>query len=96
MPAGAAIFEGRNPTCTPVVQGVEYHCVLDRAPAPEVTDFTGTKEATVDSTKHVNGGCVGLTADGMEWECYLGNAAVEKEIISAGFLGQYAPSPGHG
>jgi hypothetical protein len=31
----------------------------------------------------------------MEWECYLGEAAVQ-QIIGQGFLGQYAPTPGVG
>jgi hypothetical protein len=96
MPAGAAIFVGRNATCTAVIANVEYHCVLDRAPFPEVQDFKGTVEPTVDATKHVNGGCRGLTADGLSWQCYLGGEAVRQRIVSEGFLGEYAPAPGHG
>jgi hypothetical protein len=96
LPAGAAIFVGRNATCTAVVPSVEYHCVLDRPPAPEVQDFKGTVEPTVDRTKHVNGGCRGLTADGLRWQCYLGEEAVRQQIIGPGFLGEYAPDPGHG
>jgi hypothetical protein len=96
MPAGAAIFVGRNATCTAVVANVEYHCVLDRPPVPEVQDFKGTVEPTVDATKHVNGGCRSLTSDGLSWQCYLGEEAVRQQIVSEGFLGEYAPSPGHG
>jgi hypothetical protein len=93
---GAAIFEGTSPACTEVKAGVEYHCVLSSPPAPEVQDFKGTVEPTVDETKHVNGGCRSLASDGMTWECYLGEEAVRQQIIGAGFLGEYAPSPGHG
>jgi hypothetical protein len=50
----------------------------------------------VDDTKHVNGGCRSLRADGRVWRCYIGQAAVEQKIISAGFLGEYAPAPGVG
>jgi hypothetical protein len=96
MPAGAAIFAGTEATCTVVVPNVEYHCVLDRPPFPEVQDFKGVVEATVDKTKHVNGGCRGLTSDGLTWQCYLGQEAVRQGIVSAGFLGEYAPGPGHG
>jgi hypothetical protein len=96
MPAGAAIFAGRNATCTVVVPNVEYHCVLDRPPFPEVQDFKGVVEGTVDKTKHVNGGCRGLTSDGLTWQCYLGEAAVRQRIVSQDFLGDYAPAPGHG
>jgi hypothetical protein len=96
MPAGAAIFAGTEATCTVVVPNVEYHCVLDRPPFPEVQDFKGVVEATVDKTKHVNGGCRGLTSDGLVWQCYLGEEAVRQQIVSQSFLGGYAPGPGHG
>jgi hypothetical protein len=96
MPAGTLSLAGTNPTCTVVEQDVEYHCLLARPPAPEVSDWKGTVEPTVDATKHVNGGCRSLTSDGKEWECYIGQAAVDQEIIGRGFLGEYAPSPGVG
>jgi hypothetical protein len=80
-----------------VKQDVEYHCVLTRAPAdPEVSNLLGTVEPTVDGSKHVNGGCRSLSSDGREWQCYIGQAAVDQKIIGAGFLGEYAPAPGVG
>ncbi len=96
LPAGTLALAGTNPTCTVVVQDVEYLCTLERAPAPEVSDWKGTVEPTVDATKHVNGGCRALTSDGREWRCYIGQAAVEQQIIGPDFLGEYAPSPGVG
>jgi Flp pilus assembly protein TadG len=96
LPAGTLALAGTNPTCTVVVQDVEYLCTLEHAPAPEVSDWKGTVEPTVDATKHVNGGCRALTSDGREWRCYIGQAAVDQRIIGAGFLGEYAPSPGVG
>jgi hypothetical protein len=96
LPAGTLSLAGTEPTCTVVEQDVEYHCVLARAPAPEVSDWKGTVEPTVDATKHVNGGCRSLTSDGQEWQCFIGHAAVEQQIIGPGFLGEYAPSPGVG
>jgi len=69
MPAGTLALAGREPRCTVVTSGVEYRCVLTRPPAPEVSDWKGTVEPTVDATKHVNGGCRGLSSDGLEWEC---------------------------
>jgi hypothetical protein len=95
LPAGTAALIGTDPTCTVVKEGVEYHCALAKPPFPEVTDWKGTKEATVDSTKHVNGGCEALTSDGLQWECWIGEAAVGR-AIDKGFLGAYAPAPGHG
>jgi hypothetical protein len=96
MPAGTLALAGTQPTCTIVQQDVEYHCVLAKAPAPEVSDWKGTVEPTVDATKHVNGGCRSLRSDGTEWECYLGQEAVAQQIIGPKFLGEYAPSPGVG
>jgi hypothetical protein len=96
LPAGTLALAGTHPTCTVVEQDVEYLCTLDRAPAPEVSDWKGTVEPTVDATKHVNGGCRALTSDGREWRCYIGQAAVDQRIIGQAFLGEYAPSPGVG
>jgi hypothetical protein len=96
LPAGTLSLAGTNPTCAVVEQDVEYLCVLARAPAPEVADWKGTVEPTVDATKHINGGCRSLASDGREWRCYIGQAAVEQEIIAQDFLGEYAPSPGVG
>ncbi|MEO9176720.1 MAG: hypothetical protein ABI317_14495 [Gaiellales bacterium] len=96
MPAGTLALAGTEPSCTVVSAGVEFHCVLAKAPAPEVSDWKGTVEPTVDATKHVNGGCRSLTSDGTEWECYLGQAAVTQQIIGQGFLGQASEGPGVG
>jgi hypothetical protein len=96
LPAGTLSLAGTDPTCTTVADGVEYTCVLAKAPAPEVSDWKGTVEPTVDQTKHVNGGCRSLNSAGTTWECYLGRAAVDQQIIGAGFLGEFAPGPGQG
>jgi hypothetical protein len=96
LPAGTLALAGTQPSCTVVVQDVEYRCTLERAPAPEVSDWLGTVEPTVDATKHVNGGCRSLASDGREWECYLGDAAVDQKIIGPDLLGEYAPAPGRG
>jgi hypothetical protein len=93
MPAGTLSLAGTEPTCTTVQDAVEFHCVLAKAPAPEVSDWKGTVEPTVDATKHVNGGCRSLTSKGTEWECYVGQAAVEQQIIGRTLLGAFAPSP---
>ena len=96
LPAGTAALIGTDPTCTVVTASVEYRCVLAKPPYPEVSDWKGTVEPTVDATKHVNGGCRSLSSVGTEWECYLGQAAVDQQIIGSGFLGAYAPGPGVG
>jgi len=96
LPAGTAALIGTNPTCSVVKEALEYHCVLATQPAHEVSDWKGTVEPTVDATKHVNGGCRSLTSDGLQWQCYLGPAAVAQGIVGKDFLGAYAPEPGHG
>jgi hypothetical protein len=104
LPQGTQALIGTNPSCTVVTAGVEYHCVLASAPsidgAPTDTSgnpqWLGTVEDTVDATKHVNGGCRSQNQAGTDWECYIGQVAVQQKIISEGFLGQYAPSPGAG
>jgi hypothetical protein len=96
LPAGTKALGDTNPTCTVVRDGVEYHCVLARPPAPEVADWKGTVEPTVDATKHVNGGCRSLRSDGLEWQCYIGQAAVAEAIIGPDLLGAYSSGPGAG
>ena len=96
MPAGTRFLAGTRPECTVVKDGVEYHCTIHGDFKAEIADLKGTVEPTVDATKHVNGGCRSLRADGREWECYIGRAAVDQSIIGAGFLGDYAPAPGAG
>jgi hypothetical protein len=96
MPAGTLALAGTEPTCTVVTKDVEFHCVLENAPAPEVSDWKGTVEPSVDASKHVNGGCRSLASDGREWQCYIGQAAVDQKIIGQSLLGEYAPSPGVG
>jgi hypothetical protein len=96
MPAGTLALAGTEPSCTVVTEGVEYHCTLAQAPAPEVESWKGTVEPTVDKTQHVNGGCRSLNAEGTEWSCYLGREAVRQEIISLGFLGEKSSGPGRG
>jgi hypothetical protein len=96
LPAGSLWLAGTEPSCTVVVQDVEYHCVLAHAPANAISDWKGTVEPTVDANKTVNGGCRSLTSDGREWECYIGQAAVKQQIISDRFLGEKVAGPGVG
>jgi hypothetical protein len=96
LPAGTLSLAGTEPTCTTVKGGVEYRCVLAKAPAPEVSDWKGTVEPTVDKTSHVNGGCRSLVSAGTEWECYIGQAAIDQQIIGKDLLGQVSNGPGVG
>jgi hypothetical protein len=95
MPAGAAIFGQTNPSCTLDADGSTYHCALASAPAPEVTNFTGTKELVAIDGK-IAGGCIGQDAAGMHWSCYIGQDAVRHDILVQDLLGQPEPQPGRG
>jgi hypothetical protein len=79
-----------------VTEGVEYHCVLQRAPDGGQDSYMGTVYETVDASQHVNGGCRSLRADGLEWQCYIGQAAVDQKIISGDFLGEIQTVPAVG
>lgn len=96
MPAGALWLQGTDPTCTEVTPGVEYHCVLAKHPSDAISDWLGTVNETVDTTEHVNGGCRSLSHDGREWQCYIGQKAVDEKIVSQGFLGEKVLGPGVG
>ena len=96
LPAGTLALAGTNPTCTVVRENVEYHCVLEKAPAPEVEDWKGTVEPSVDATSHINGGCRSLNSAGTEWSCYLGQEAVDQQIIGPALLGEFSSGPGVG
>jgi hypothetical protein len=98
LPAGTRFMIGTQPTCTVVRQDVEYHCVLGREPRGEIApgQFKGTVEPIVDASRHVNGGCRAQSADGREWQCYIGEAAVQQRIISRDFLGEPTQGPGRG
>ena len=100
MPGGAVIFTDTHPTCLAGSTASAFDCTLATAPDPEGTDaagnadFTGTKEPLVVDGK-VAGGCIGIDKAGLTWECYIGQAAVDHEIVSQDFLGQPA-GPGRG
>jgi hypothetical protein len=96
LPAGTLSLAGTEPTCTVERENIQFHCTLAQAPAPEVSNWKGTVEPTMDSTQRVNGGCRSLRADGKEWRCYLGREAVRQQIIGAGFLGERVSGPGQG
>ena len=95
MPAGAAIFDQTDPTCLPNPDPISFRCTLSRPPAGEAATYLGAKEVlAIDGV--AAGGCMGLDALGMTWDCFIGQAAVDREIISQDFLGQPVSGPGEG
>lgn len=98
IPAGTLSLLNSDPTCAAVRANVEYDCTLAHPPHGELAadGWKSTVEPTVDASKHVNGGCRSLSADGTHWRCYIGQEAVREQIIGPDLLGAFAPSPGVG
>ena len=102
---GHLLFTGSQPTCEALTAS-SFRCTLEEPPTgmtfhdqsgrPLLDRFLGVTTETVDSTHHVDGGCVSISADGRVWNCYLGQSAVEHDIIGPGFLGAYLPEPATG
>jgi hypothetical protein len=44
----------------------------------------------------VAGGCRGRSSDGLRWDCYIGQDAVDHLILAPDFLGQPMTEPGRG
>jgi hypothetical protein len=96
---GHSVFAGTNPVCTTIAEG-HFRCVLDRPPTGQGTtvegSYRGAKFQTVDADKRIDGGCIGASDDGTRWDCYLGELAVEHDILSPGLLGEIQDAPAHG
>jgi hypothetical protein len=95
MPAGAAIFEQTDPSCVLNPDGRSFRCTLARPPVAEIENFLGAKEVLAIEGK-VGGGCIGLDVAGMQWDCFLGQDAVDREIIGPDLLGEPVLGPGQG
>jgi hypothetical protein len=97
LPDGSAMFIGTHPVCTRA-SDVQFHCVLQSTPTVEYIEgsYLGSKMLSVDATKHIDGGCIATSEDGLVWDCYLGQAAVDHDILAASLLGEYQPGPSHG
>jgi hypothetical protein len=94
MPAGAVLFSQTEPTCAHQGSNGAFRCTLATTPTEDGPEYLGTKEILVVGGK-VAGGCIGLDKAGLTWDCYLGQDAVDHEIITRDFLGEPA-GPGRG
>jgi hypothetical protein len=96
LPRGEALFAGSDPQCRRT-SADSFHCTLATPPtAEQAASWLGAKEPSVDDQSRVDGGCVGDNALGTEWDCYLGQEAVDRGVIDAGVLGTERSAPGHG
>ena len=84
MPAGTLALAGTEPTCTVVTKDVEFHCVLAKAPAPRSptrNPLEGHRRAERRREQARQRRLPLAREDGREWECYIGQAAVDQKII---------------
>ena len=90
LPAGGLI-QGISPSCS-TTDSIVYDCTIPEYPAdgrtPDMTNFT---TIIVDDTSHVSGGCRSTSVDATRFTCYVGQRAVDEQIVDAGFLGDWAP-----
>ena len=94
MPAGAVLFDQTDPTCAHQGSNGAFRCTLATAPTVDGPGYLGTKETLVVAGK-IAGGCIGRDEAGLTWDCYVGQDAVDQEIITKDFLGEPAgPSRG--
>lgn len=90
LPNGA-VLQGIVPSCT-TTDSIEYDCTIESYPdRTEGFDWTGYAAAIVDETSHVSGGCRAASADALQWKCYIGQRAVDEQIVGPYYLGDWAP-----
>ena len=91
LPDGA-VLNGIVPTCTATADDVVFECTIPAFPEPLGTlDYTGYVTAVVNDTSQVSGGCRATNPDATTYLCYIGQRAVEEQIITEDALGEWAP-----
>lgn len=97
---GHQLFEGNQPNCESLT-ATSFRCTLAKPPTGMtfydkdgrvlLDRFLGVTTLTVDSTGHVDGACVSISSGGREWNCFLGQDAVTRGLLSPQLLGTYQP-----
>jgi hypothetical protein len=87
---GGALLQGVEPSCT-TLDSIVYDCTITAYPEPAEIDMTGYAAIIVDDTSHVSGGCRARSADALQWMCYVGQRAVDEQIVGPNFIGDWAP-----
>ena len=96
MPAGRLSLAGTQPTCTTVTRDVEYHCALAQRSCAGSQRLEGNRRAhrRQDEARERR---LPLAEQCRDRVGVLPRTdRVAQKIIGAGFLGEYAPSPGVG
>lgn len=90
LPAGGRI-QGITPSCT-TTDSIVYDCTIPEYPPDgRIPDMTGFTTIIVDDTSHVSGGCRATSVDATRFTCYVGQRAIDEQIVGANYLGEWAP-----
>jgi hypothetical protein len=94
LPDGGTM-QGFSPMCT-TRDGIEFDCLVEGYRNAGGYDdgginHTGEVQVVINGTSIVSGGCRSTSADGSTWHCALGERSVELEMVSASYLGEWAP-----
>ncbi len=93
LPTGGMVLGGQVPSCSQIATDT-YRCVLPNpfdASMPDALNEVGMTEYYLDDSGVVTGGCRTTTANSSEWLCYVGQRAVDEDIISGALLGTRQP-----
>jgi hypothetical protein len=94
LPDGGTM-QGVSPMCT-TSDGIEFDCVVEGYRTAGGyddggIDHTGEVQVIVSAASIVSGGCRSTSADGSTWHCALGQRAVDLQMVTARYLGEWTP-----
>jgi hypothetical protein len=90
LPAGGRI-QGIAPSCT-TTDSIVYDCTIPEYPADgRALDMTGFTTIIVDDTSHVSGGCRATSEEATRFTCFIGQRAIDEQIVGPDYLGDWAP-----
>lgn len=85
LPAGGTV-QGFTPSCTST-DGIAFRCLIPEYPFVPGFDRTGEVQVIVDDTNHLSGGCRAASADGTEWDCFVGQRSIDEGVVHPPTLG---------
>jgi hypothetical protein len=94
LPDGGTM-QGFSLMCT-TNDGIEFDCAVEgyrNAGGYDDggLDHTGEVQVIVSDASVVTGGCRSTSADGSTWHCAIGQRAVELEMVTERYLGEWTP-----
>ena len=96
MPAGTLGLAGTEPTCTVVQEERRVPLRAGEAAGARGVGLEGHRRADGRRDQPRQRRLPLAGPRGTEWECYIGQAAVDQQIIGEEFLGEESSGPGVG